>query len=113
MVLKPLKERKEELIKQANKNKKTEKETYEEGMKLGISESFHSFSDLVTQYLKYQNDVKLLMSDEKQIWKKWVQYYEQQSNISKTDYMVSYNTWLFDYLFSNQINSEEMFSSLF
>jgi len=113
MTLKSLKERKEDLIQQVQKQKQSEKNSYEEGMTKGISESFHSFSDLVTTYLKYQNNVKLLMSEEKQIWKKWIQYYEQQSNISKSDYIPSYNIWLFDYLFCNAIISEEVFTSLY
>ena len=113
MTLKALNERKEELIQQVQKNKKIEKETYESGMKTGIDESFHSFSNLISQYLKYQNNVKLLMSKEKIIWKKWVQYYEQQSDITKSDYINIYNTWLFEYLFCNTLNNEEIFTSLY
>lgn len=113
MALKSLKERKEDLIQQVQKQKILEKNTYTDGMKKGISVSFSSFSDLVTTYIKYQNNVKLLMNDEKQIWKKWVDYYEQQNNISKSDYMSNYNVWLFDYLFCNTIIGEEMFTSLY
>lgn len=113
MTLKSLKERKEDLISQAQKQKPSDKESYQDGIEKGIDESFHSFSDLVTTYLKYQNNVKQLMDDEKHIWKKWVQYYEQQTNISKSDYMNCFNVWLFDYLFCNPIVSEEMFTSLY
>ena len=113
MTLKSLKEHEEDLIQQVQKQRQSEKNTYEDGMKKGIADSFHCFSDLVTTYLKYQNNVKLLMSDEKHIWKKWVQYYEQQSNISKSDYIHNYNIWLFDYLFCNTVISEEMFTSLY
>jgi len=111
--MKSLKQRKEDLIQQIKKEKQSETNTYKDGVKKGITESFRSFSDLVTTYQKYQNNVKLLMNDEKQIWKKWVDYYEQQNNISKSDYMSSYNEWLFDYLFCNTIISEEMFTSLY
>jgi len=111
--MKSLKQRKEDLIKQMEKEKQSDTNTYCDGVKKGIKESFRSFSDLVTTYLKYQNNVKLLMNDEKQIWKKWVDYYEQQNNISKSDYMNSYNEWLFDFLFCNTIINEEMFTSLY
>jgi len=113
MTLKAINELKQEIIQQLGKNKNTGKETYEEGMKIGINESFHSFSDLIAQYLKYQNNVKLLMSKEKNIWKKWVKYYEQQQDITKSDYIIIYNTWLFEYLFCNTLNNEEIFTSLY
>jgi predicted CopG family antitoxin len=113
MTLKSLSERKKELIHQVSKNNISNKETYLDGMKIGIIDSFNSFSDLITQYLKYQNNVNLLMSYEKNIWQKWVNFYEKQSKISKADYIKVYNTWLFDFLFSNTFSHEEMFNSLY
>jgi hypothetical protein len=113
MALKSLKERKEDLIIQARKQKPSERNSYNEGMEKGIAVSFHSFSNLVEIYRKYQNNVKLLMDDEKQIWKKWVDYYERQTNISKLDYINCFNEWLFDYLFCNLVVNEEMFTSLY
>ncbi len=113
MTLKAINELKEEITQQLGKNKKTEKETYENGVKTGINESFNCFSDLIAQYLKYQNNVKLLMSKEKNIWKKWVKYYEQQQEITKSDYINIYNTWLFDYLFCSAMNNKEIFTSLY
>jgi hypothetical protein len=113
MTLKSLSERKKELIHHVNKNHDPNKETYQEGMKRGIIDSFDSFSDLITQYFKYQNNVKLLMSNEKNIWQKWVNFYEKQSKISKSDYIREYNTWLFEFLFCNTFTNQEMFNSLY
>ena len=53
------------------------------------------------------------MSKEKNIWKKWIKYYEQQQDITKSDYINIYNTWLFDYLFCSTLNNEEIFASLY
>ena len=112
MALKPLNERKEELIRQLQKNKQSN-ENYSDGIKIGINKSFQSFSDLIKQYLNYQNDVKKLMSEEQEIWKKWVQFYEKQQEIAKSDYIEIYNTWLFNYLFCNSMKKQELFSSLY
>jgi hypothetical protein len=112
MVLKSIRERKDELIQKLSTMKETNN-SYDKGIKKGISEAFHSFSDLIEAYLKYQNNVKLLMSEEKIIWKKWILFYEQQSNIAKSDYINIYNEWLFDYLFCNRTLSEEIFTSLY
>jgi len=113
MTLKSLKECEEDLIQQVQNQRQSEKNTFEEGIKKGIADSFHSFSELIATYIKYKSNVKLLMSDEKHIWKKWVQYYEQQPNISKSDYINNYNIWLFEYLFCNTVISEEIFTSLY
>lgn len=113
MSLKSLNERKDDLVKQVKKKKSEKKEAFEDGLKEGIDESFHSFSDLIEQYLTYKDNVKKLMTDEKSVWKKWVKYYENQSDISKSDYIDIYNTWLFDYLFCNELINGDMFTSLY
>ena len=113
MTMKSLIERKEDLIQQLKKQQTTKDQIYEEGRQSGIRQSFESFSDLVNTFLKYQDNVKLLMSEEKHIWKKWIDYYEHQSNISKLDYINSYNIGLFNYLFCNTIVNEEMFTSIY
>jgi len=111
MTLESLDEIKTELTKKTSTLSKNEEDTFTKGYMTGIEQSFFSFSSLVKKFQKYQNDVKLLMKEEKKIWKKWVSYYEQNSDISKDDYIEKYNTWLFDYLFLE--NKEPSFNSLF
>ena len=86
---------------------------FTDGYQKGIEESFNSFSQLIDQFKKYQNNVKLLMNEEKNIWKQWVSYYEKQSSISKTDYLDKYNSWLFEYIFCKIKNEKYSFDSLY
>ena len=111
MALESLNEIKTELTKKTSILSKNEENSFSNGYITGIEQSFFSFSSLIKKFQKYQNDVKLLMKDEKKIWKKWVSYYEQNSDISKNDYIGKYNAWLFDYLFLE--NEEQTFNSLF
>ena len=74
-------------------------EKYKEGFKEGIEKSFKQFEETIQLYKKYRNNIKLLMEEQNKIWKKWIEYYEKQSNIKKEDFLQKYNDWLFSYLF--------------
>lgn len=115
MKLESLAEIKKDLSDNGKSKKSTNGNTkdFSDGYKKGIEESFNSFSQLINQFKKYQNNVKLLMNEEKKIWKQWVTYYEKQSDISKTDYLDKYNAWLFEYLFCNIAADSYSFDSLY
>ena len=111
MALEPLSELKICLEKKSNSLSKNEENSFSQGYKTGVEQSFFSFSKLVKKFEKYQNNVSLLMKEEKTIWKKWVSYYEQSPDISKHDYINKYNDWLFSFLFKE--NEEQSFTSLY
>lgn len=113
MSLETLPKLKKELINSNSSIPQSEQDSYLQGYKIGINQSFNSFHKLISQFKKYQNNVKLLMKDENKIWKEWVSYYENQPNISKSDYIDKYNEWLFDFLFCNQESGENTFTSLY
>ena len=39
------------------------------------------------------------MDEQKDVWLKFVQYYETQSDTNTTNYLSKYNNWLFNYIF--------------
>ena len=49
------------------------------------------------------------MNEQKNIWSKWVRYYESQSNVNTSNYLENYNNWLFDYIFYD-INAADFLS---
>ncbi|MFO8078323.1 MAG: hypothetical protein R6U21_06760 [Thermoplasmatota archaeon] len=100
MKLEPLPEKKLELTKHASKKAKTHKDnTFKTGYKTGVDNSFEAFSQLIQMYKRYKDDVKLLMNEQKPLWKSWVSFYEDQNNIAQSEYLSIYNKWLFDYIF--------------
>ncbi|MEF8848978.1 MAG: hypothetical protein V5A68_07595 [Candidatus Thermoplasmatota archaeon] len=104
MNLKALKDKKKNIKKEIQ-----EKETgsYSKGFQAGIEKSFQIFEFYIKQYKRYKNNVKLLMKEEKKLWKKWVNYYEKHSNIKTEEYENRYNEWLFENLFSDINLTEE------
>jgi len=94
MEIEPLTELKDKLKKDKNEN--TE---YQKGFKTGIDTSFEVFCKYIDCYNKYYDDIKLLLKEEKNIWKKWINYYEKQKNINKDNLLKIYNKWLFNYFF--------------
>jgi hypothetical protein len=56
---------------------------------------------MVDLYKKYKNDVKLLMKEQKKVWNEWIKYYESHKEIKNSNYLETYNNWLFNYAFSN------------
>jgi len=76
-----------------------------------IDDSFSQFFKSIKNFKKYKDDVKLLMKEQKNIWKEWVKFYEGKNNINKENYINTYNTWLFNYIFTeiDKENSESIF----
>lgn len=108
MKYEPLKEKKQKLKKNGISSKKqnsTDINDFRQGFEKGIDDSFDLFASFINLYKKYKNDVKLLMNEQKDVWSKWVKYYEVQSNVDNSNFINKYNEWLFDYIFSN-INEE-------
>jgi len=109
MKCEPLKDKKQQL----KKNQKTsDNNEFKIGFEKGVDDSFVLFSSYVDLYKRYKNDVKLLMKEQKNVWSKWVKYYEGQSNVDPSSYLNRYNEWLFDYVFSNANNEEDAFLTL-
>jgi len=102
MLCEPLKNKKQKMIKEFikpnNKNINVENEFFL-GFKKGVDDSFNVFFSYVELFKKYKNNVKLLMNEQKDVWLKFVQYYESQSNNDATNYLNRYNNWLFNYIF--------------
>lgn len=114
MKLEPLQEKRQQLEKQAlsfSKNGKADQ--FDVGFQKGIETSFETFTMLIEQYIRYKNEVKLLMEEQKPLWKEWIQYYEKQSDIPQSEYITRYNTWLFDYLFHQKHSKYVVGNSLF
>lgn len=110
MKCEPLKEKKQkmmnDLLKSADK-KIDDKSEYYFGFKKGVDDSFDVFASSVDLYNKYKNNVKLLMNEQKEVWLKFVKYYDSQSDKSKSNYLSKYNNWLFNYIFHNINNLSE------
>ena len=108
MKFEPLKNKKEKMMKDiittADKKINDENEFYL-GFKKGVDDSFNVFSSYIDLFNKYKNNVKLLMNEQKDVWLKFVKYYETQSNTNTSNYLSKYNNWLFNYIFHN-INNE-------
>ena len=101
MKCEPLKDKKQKMIKDILKSTDDENDENEFylGFKKGVDDSFNTFASLVDLFKRYKNNVKLLMNEQKDVWKKFVKYYETQSDMNKSDYLNKYNSWLFDYIF--------------
>ena len=82
------------------------------GYKEGIENSFEVFASFIDLFNKYKNNVKLLMNEQKDVWEKFVKFYESQSNIDKSNYLSKYNSWLFEFLFDdpNNLKSDDFLS---
>lgn len=94
----------------SNNSTKNNKDDFNIGVQKGVDESFEFFAYTICLFKKYKNNVKLLMEEQKDVWLKWVKYYENHKDIKNSNYLETYNQWLFDYAFSN-INNEK--SSVF
>ena len=101
MKCEPLKDKKQQMIKDILKStdKNTDESEFYLGFKKGVDDSFDTFASLVDLFKRYKNNVKLLMNEQNDVWKKFVKYYETQSDMNKSDYLNKYNNWLFDYIF--------------
>jgi len=109
MKLEPLSQKKHQLSKKAKKNESlSEDESFSTGYIEGIKSSFDMFTQLIDQYKRYKNDVKLLMKEQKPLWKSWVSYYEKNNNISQNDYLQQYNSWLFNYIFQEKTDENTL-----
>jgi len=102
----PLKQKKHTLKKQILLTKK-ENNDFFQGFEQGVDDAFELFTTYVDLYKRYQNDLKLLMKEQKPVWKHWVQYYEKQKNMDKSKYIGTYNNWLFDFIFQDVNNTKE------
>ena len=59
-------------------------------------------------YKRYRNNIKRLLEEQKNVWKEFIVYYDSQQNMNKSDYIEKYNIWLFDYAFSDVVQSDEI-----
>jgi len=102
MLCEPLKNKKQKMMKDVvtsiDKNISDESEFYL-GFKKGVDDSFNVFTSYIELFKRYKNNVKLLMNEQKDVWLKFVQYYETQSDTNPLNYLSKYNNWLFNYIF--------------
>ena len=108
MKCEPLKNKKQQMKKDIllTKDKTSkDKNEFNLGFEKGVEDSFDVFASFIDLYKRYKNDLKSLMNEQKHIWSKWVQYYEKQTDINKSDYLSRYNEWLFEYIF-NDVNNK-------
>lgn len=115
MKCEPLKNKKQKMIKDFLKSTDkniNDKSDFYLGFKNGVVDSFNVFTSFVDLFKRYKNNVKLLMNEQKEVWLKFVQYYESQSDINNSNYLYRYNDWLFDYIFNdiNGMNNNDFFS---
>ena len=115
MKCEPLKNKKQKLKKDFLNNvdkKINEKNEFYLGFEKGIDDSFELFASFIKLYMRYKNNVKLLMNEQKDIWLKFVKYYETQSDTNTSNYLSRYNNWLFNYIFYdiNNENFDDFFS---
>ena len=102
MKCEPLKDKKQKMMKDvliSTDNNSNDKSDFYLGFKRGVNDSFNVFASFIDLYKKYKNNVKLLMNEQKDVWLKFVKYYETQSNTNTSNYLNRYNNWLFDYIF--------------
>ena len=115
MKCEPLKDKKQKMMKNVltstDNNINDESEFYL-GFKKGVNDSFNIFASFVDLFKKYKNNVKLLMNEQKDVWLKFVQYYETQSDTNPSNYLNRYNNWLFEYIFYdiNNMNPNDFLS---
>ena len=117
MIYEPLKNKKQkmekDILKLTDKSINDKSEFYQ-GFKKGLDDSFTLFASYVDLFNRYKNNVKLLMNEQKDIWLKFVKYYETQSDMNTSNYLTKYNNWLFDYIFHdvNNMDSDNFLSFL-
>ena len=102
MICEPLKNKKQKMEKDILKSTDTrinDKSEFYLGFKKGVDDSFIVFASYVDLFKRYKNNVKLLMNEQKEVWLKFIQYYEARSDFKPSDYLSIYNNWLFDYIF--------------
>jgi len=102
MKCEPLKDKKQKMMKNvltSTDNNINDKSEFYLGFKKGVNDSFNTFASFIDLFKKYKNNVKLLMNEQKDVWLKFVQYYEIQSDINTSNYLNIYNNWLFEYIF--------------
>ena len=102
MKCEPLKDKKQKMMKDALKstdNNINDKSEFNLGFKKGVNDSFNIFASFVDLFKKYKNNVKLLMNEQKDVWLKFVKYYENQSDTNTSNYLNIYNNWLFEHIF--------------
>jgi hypothetical protein len=115
MKFEPLKNKKEKMkedILKSSNNKINDKSEFYYGYRKGIDNSFEVFANFIELFNKYKNNVKLLMNEQNEIWKKFVKFYESQTNLDKSNYLSKYNSWLFEFLFDdpNNLKSDDFLS---
>ncbi len=109
MIYGPLNSKKQKIKKDAIKFAKNDIDSENKfclGFEKGVDESFDLFASVVDSYKRYKDDVKLLMKEQRNVWKEWIDYYDSQSDIDVSSYLNRYDNWLFNYTFSN-INGEK------
>ncbi len=102
MKCEPLRNKKQEMKKDILASKdcsKKERNEFYLGFEKGVDNSFDVFASFFDLYKRYKNDLKLLMNEQKPVWLEWVKYYENQTDINKSNYFSRYNDWLFHYIF--------------
>ena len=107
MKCEPLKDKKQKIMKdflKSTDNDINDKSEFYLGFKKGVDNSFNTFASFIDLFKRYKNNVKLLMNEQKDVWLKFVKYYETQSDTNTSNYLIRYNEWLFDYIF-NDINN--------
>jgi hypothetical protein len=109
MKYEPLKDKKQKMKKEIHTSKDyKDRNEFSLGFEKGVDDSFNVFASYVDLFKRYKNNVKLLMDEQKDAWLKFVQYYESQKDINKSNYLSKYNNWLFDYIFcDNDTNSSD------
>jgi len=109
MICEPLKNKKQkmekDILKSTDKSINDKSEFYL-GFKKGVDDSFILFASYVDLFKRYKNNVKLLMNEQRDVWLKFVQYYETQSDMNTSNYLSKYNNWLFDYIFYDVNNMD-------
>jgi hypothetical protein len=76
-------------------------ENYKRGLKEGIEKSLDLFNSTIDFYLRYKDNVKILMKEQNKLWNNWIKYYNDQNNIDISNYISTYNKWLFENIFQN------------
>ncbi len=115
MKCEPLKDQKQKMMKDvltSADNNIDDKSEFYLGFNKGVNDSFNIFASFVDLFKKYKNNVKLLMNEQKDVWLKFVQYYETQSDTNTSNYLNIYNNWLFEYIFYdiNDMNPNDFLS---
>ena len=102
---------KEQHLENKKSTKSVSKEEFHKGFGKGVTEAFKEVQQSVVLFKRYENDVKLLMKEQKPVWKDWVSFYEDKK-ISQDEYVQRYNNWLFDYVFIKGKKKEESLFTL-